>query len=410
LVAAGCVFAVRLLAQEPEASPAALVDVLRSARDALVTASDFVGARGPAEKVIAALESTADGPAVNDILHLARIQAELEEFDAAETNYLRAIEILVVADGEYSPTLIGPYQALGRTYINARRFPEAITVLEQAQHISQRTAGLFNVEQSGIIDDMTAAQLGAGNTLEARNLQLQRLDNAVRQFGSEDPRIIPFHSHLGDYFNESRLRASAREQYEKILAIQYAQFGADDPRVLPTLRRLVEVDLLLGRETETKERLAALIENTADAPALERALALAALGDCAAVEENVELAGQYYLEAYFAMERESRSEADRLFAEPEMINFIPPLSPVDRGARSRPYLWGSIELEFDLSADGRASNVRTVEANPPEVMDAAYARRIRETHFRPKLVAGQPVPAANVRFTHYFRLYAAKED
>src|SRR3970282_1387908 len=149
--------------------------------------------------------------------------------------------------GDYSPALIAPYHALGRTYINGRRFPEAVAVLEQAQHISQRSAGLFNSEKSDIIEDMTMAHLGVGNTMEARSLQLQRLDNAVRRFGADDPRVIPFHNHLGDYYDRSRLRLSAREQYAKVLSIQEQQAGVDDSSLLPTVRKLMQIDLLLGR-------------------------------------------------------------------------------------------------------------------------------------------------------------------
>lgn len=385
------------------------LEVLRTARDALVTAQDYTGARDPAEQVVATLEQGDGQPTVADILQLARIQSELKEFDAAEANYLRAIEIVELESGEYSPNLVGPYQALGRNYINSRQFAEAILALEQAQHISQRNAGLFNVEQSEIIDDITMAHLGTGNTLEARSLQLQRLNNAVRRFGADDPRVAPYHSHLGDYFDSSRLRTSARAQYAKALEIQEAQFGSDDPRLLPELRKMVEIDMLLGNGPEARDRLAAhLVRSSAAAidPA-ERALSFAVLGDWAIVEGDVALALQYYIQAQAATQE--TAEADRLFAEPVMIDFIPPLTSVDRGARSRPYAWGSITLEFDLSADGRAHDVRTVAINPANAPDSAYVRRIRETHFRPRLEGNQLAPTSGIRFTHYFRHYVAEE-
>jgi tetratricopeptide (TPR) repeat protein len=400
------------LAQEPPASNDGSGDVtiLRAARDALAAAADFTAARAPAEQIVTTLDSTAEGPSVDDLLRLARIQSELREFDEAERNYLRAIETLEAADGESSPTLIGPYQALGRSYINARRFPEALGVLAQARDLSRRSDGLFNVAQSEIIDDITAAHLGVGDTVAARELQLERLDNAVRQFGAGDPKVIPYHDHLGDYLSESRLRVSAREQYAQVLAIQDAHFGSTDPRLLATLRKLVRIDLVLGRDEGARSRLVEVLEQAPDVDVIERALSLAVLGDYASVEEDWPLARQYYLQAYASAEQRSRAEADRLFAAPEMVDFIPPLSSVDRGTRSRPYFWGSIELEFDLSAEGRAANVRTVTADPPGVMDQAYVRRIRETHFRPKLTAGELVPTPNLRFRHYFRVYAARED
>ena len=65
-------------------------------------------------------------------------------------------------------------------------------------------------------------------------------------------------------------------------------------------------------------------------------------------------------------------------------------------------------VHFD-GRQGRAVNVRNVTAEPAGYMDSDYVRRIRETHFRPKLLGAAPVPATNVRFTHYFRVYAARE-
>jgi tetratricopeptide (TPR) repeat protein len=403
----------RLLAQETdgevpsEIDAAPSVDVLRSARDALVAAADFAAARDSAEQIVVTLDGTDEGAATNDVLYLARIQAELGELDAAEVSYLRAIQMIEASGGEYSPALIAPYQSLGRTYINGRRFAEAITVLEQARHISQRNAGLFNVEQSAIIDDITMAHLGTGNTVEARNLQLQRLDNAVRRFGAGDPRVAPFHDHLGDYFDQSRLRTSAREQYVKALELQEAAIGAEGPQLLPALRKLVQIDMLLGDGPEARDRLASLLARSLDVEPVEQALSLAVLGDWAITQEDPVLAREYYLRAYAAAVRSG--QAEQLFAEPVMIDFVPPLSSVDRGTRSRPYAWGSITVQFNLSADGRAFDVEVRAADPPGGMESAYSRRIRETHFRPRLEGGHPVPTDGVRFTHYFRHYVVED-
>jgi tetratricopeptide (TPR) repeat protein len=397
-------------AQDPASESADQIAALRSARDALVEAGDFTAARGPAEEVVATLEQTPEGPTPNDVLYVARIQAEFGEIDAAEMSYLRAADMLEVSGGEYATALISVYRALGRAYINARRFPEALAVLEQAQHISQRNEGLFNVEQSAIIDDLTMAHLGAGNTVEARSLQLQRLDNAVRRFGADDPRVIPFHAHLGDYYDQSRLRSSAREEYQTVLTLQEKEWGTDDPRLLATLRRLLQIDLLLGRGDEAKERLSQLLEQSPEADAVERILSLAVLGDWATVRDMPEQAREYYVAAYRLLEQNPRDELSALFDEPRMIDFIPPLSPFDRGARTRPYAWGSITLEFDLSATGRAFDVRTITATPPDLMDDEYVRRLRETHFRPKLVDGLPVDSGGLQFEHYFRFYVRKDD
>lgn len=381
------------------------LDQLRGARDALIGAADYQAALDPAERIVTELERRSEQDITDDIMRLALVQAELRDFETSELNYLKVIGLLKDSNGEFSPTLIQPHQALGHAYIAERRFLEAIAVLEEAQHISQRTDGLFNVEQTELIDDITLAHLGLGDTVEARELQIQRLDNAVRRFGADDPRVIPFHTALGEYYDRSRLRISAKEQFEQALTIGEARLGESDPSVLGSLRRVAEIDLVLGHESEARDRLQGLMDQAAGLDPVEAGLSLAVLGDWAIVEESVGLARDYYLRAHRALEAGDRAGSATAFSTPRMLNFVPPLTPVDRATRSRPWTWGSIELEFDVSAAGRPENVRTVAVRPATGIASDYVQRIRETRFRPRLVAGQPVATNKVRFRHSFRYY-----
>lgn len=377
----------------------------RQARDALVAVSDYQAALAPAERSVELSAGGSEDGYYYDLLHLARIQAELGLHEDAETNYLGAIGYLEEQEGENSMTLIEPYQGLGRNYINSRRFAEAITVLEHARGISRRNTGLFNLEQSELIDDITMAYLGQGNTLEARELQLARLENAVRQYGDGDPRLAPYYQHLGEYYDNSRLRASAREQYEKALDLQnQSEAGASERLVL--LRRLVQIELLLGDDDEAMLELEkTLDEDGAELGPVDRGLSLALLGDSAIVENDLVGATRYYSQAYAALESANAIEAEEYFSQPAMIDFVPPLNAVDRGRRSDPYAWGSIVLRFDVTAEGRARDVETVTLEPSSDADKDYNRRIRETHFRPRLDGGVPVATSNVEFSHFFRYY-----
>jgi tetratricopeptide (TPR) repeat protein len=428
-VALACVCALPSAAQPVDTDPQAQDDsgrndrgaatdatdpnTLRLIRDSLLAADDFVAALEPAEEVVAGQEPSADPESIRDLTLLARVRAELGEFAAAELGYMQAIELVEAAEGEFSITLVDLYRGLGRSYIRASSYPEAVVALEQAQHITQRSLGLFNTEQAGLLDDITTAYLGLGDTVEARRMQLERLNNAVRRFGAEDLRVVPFRYQLADYYERSRMRISAREQYEEAMRIQTEQLGSDSPELLLPLRELVKIDLAMaqGEEDDAYQRLADLIQRTSDAPPTERALSLAVLGDWAIVAKDLPAANDHYRQAWQELNADSAAAApDALFGEPEMIDFIPPLNAVDRGTRSKPYAWGRIVLSFDVSADGRASNVTTVGTDaPPGVLEQRYSRRIRETHFRPRLVDGQPVPTANVEFTHLFRYYVDAE-
>lgn len=385
-------------------------DYLRSARNAFIDALDFQGALGPAQELVSRDAASSDPSLPRDMATLARVEAELGDFEAAEQDYLKAIELTEKAEGEFSISLMDAYHGLGRSYIKNRQFPEAVTALDQARHISQRNLGLFNVTQTPLIDDLTTAYLGLGDTLTAQRLQQERLDNAVRRFGEDDPKTIPFRYQLAAYYDESRLRASAREEYEKILEVVERQSGTNDSALLRPLRELLRIDLLLGDREDARARIADILARSPSLDDREHGLSLAALGDWSTAKGDPASAKSYYGEAYRLLEQADPASSASAFGVPVMIDFVAPLSAVDRAERNRPYAWGSIELAFDVSPDGRASNVSVVKATPAGVMDDLFSRRIRETHFRPRVVGGEPVATAGVHSTHYFRYYVSEKD
>jgi tetratricopeptide (TPR) repeat protein len=399
-------------AQEPGGQPPALAELRRS-RDAYIGVREYVAALQPAEAVVRAQSAQREPDYPADLAALGLIQAELRDTENAVANLVEAIDIVADAEGEYSVTLIEYYRGLGRTYIKSGQYQQAIATLEQAQHISQRNLGLFNVEQAPLLDDITTAYLGLGNTVEARNAQVERLDNAVRRYGAEDPRVIPYRYTLGKYYEQSRLPESAREQYQEVLKTQEARLGAADAELLAPLRELVAIDLLVtqGAEPERRDRLAAVLGENANAPAAERGLSLALLGDWAIVTGDVPGAHDYYRQAWEALSASPEIDVAGYFSKPAMIDFVPPLSPVDRNERSRPYTWAEIVLEFDVSADGLPAGVRVVTRDPQTTaLQTRYSRRMRETHFRPRLANGEPVATTEVRSTHYVRRYVDKDE
>jgi tetratricopeptide (TPR) repeat protein len=397
--------------QPPAASPLA---ELRRSRDSYIGVREFVAALESAEAVVRAQGEQREPDYPADLAALGLIQAELRNTDDALANLIEAIGMVEDAEGEYSVTLVEYYRGLGRTYIKSGQYQQAIVSLEQAQHITQRNLGLFNVEQSSVLDDITTAYLGLGDTLEARNIQVERLENAVRRYGTADPRVIPYRYTLGKYYEQSRLPESAREQYEEVLKAQESRLGTTDAELLAPLRELVALDLLVaqGVEPERRDRLAALLEQNPHAPAVERGLSLALLGDWAVVTGDAATARDYYRQAWtLLLANPELVDVASYFGKPVMIDFVPPLSPVDRNERSRPYIWAEIALEFDVSEEGLPADVRVATRDPlTRSLQTRYSRRMRETHFRPRLVDGEPVATANVRSTHYVRRYVNRDE
>lgn len=402
-----------LTAAEGASSTANGLPDLRRARDAFLGVRDFAAALEPAKSIVAAQENERGPEYPADLAALGYILGELRQTDAAVENLIEAIDLVEAAEGPYSPTLIDYYRGLGRTYIKGAQYPEAIATLEQAQHISQRNLGLFNVEQAPLLDDITTAYLGLGDTAEAHKVQLERLDNAVRRFGAADPRVIPYRYVLANYYERSRLPESAREQYEEVLKAQESRLGTGDPELLAPLRELVGIDLLItqGADPTNRDRLASVLEQSPNIDPLERGLSLALLGDWATVKRDAATAHDYYRQAWSALGTKEGFDVASHFAKPVMLDFVAPISSVDRAERRRPYTWGQIVLEFDVAADGLPSSVRVVTRDQRvTAMLERYSRRLRETHFRPRLVDGEPVPTAQVRSTHYVRYYVARDD
>jgi len=395
----------------PAAPTAATLPALRAARDRLSAARDFEAARNPAQAAVAAQAQQRDADYADDLTALGGILTELRDLDAAEARYQEALNVIESTEGNFSPNLIDAFRGLGRTYIRGARYVEAIAALEQAQDLSRRNLGLFNTEQSNLLDDITTAYLGLGDTVEARRRQLDRLDNAVRRFGATDPRVIPYRYTLANYYERSRLPASAREQYEAVLQLQEAELGSTHPALLGPLRELMQLDLLVaqGADAAQRDRLATLLEQNPTADSIERGLSLALLGDWAIVTGDPLAARNYYQQAWTALAASPDVNAAEYFATPAMLDFVAPLSPVDRATRNRPHAWAEIALEFAVSAEGRPADVRVV-GDLPGPLPASYRRRLRETHFRPRLVAGEPVTTTNIRSTHYFRYYVEADD
>ncbi len=425
---AGALLAANVHAQQADPAPApgagestapatetAGLQAMRRARDAQIAGREYQAALKPAlDLVTAQQQSPHDMVYAGDLAALGRIYAELRNIDAAEARYIEAITLIAKTEGEFTPTLIDVYRGLGRSYIRGARYPEAITTLETAQNISQRNLGLFNVEQSPLLDDITTAYLGLGDTIEAQKRQLDRLDNAVRRFGADDPRVIPFRYVLANYYERSRLPESASKQYEEVLKSQTTTHGDTDVTLFGPLRQIVKIDLLITQvsKPEHRDQLAMLLEHLPDADIVERGLSLAVLGDWATVANDSAGARSYYTQAWAALAQNPQFDVTSYFGAPSMIDFIAPLNPVDRNTRARPYAWAQIQFNLNVSPDGLPSNVTIVglrDDQDPTPIQSQYNRRLHETHFRPRLVAGNPVLTTNVKSTHYFRYYLEKE-
>lgn len=346
-----------------------------------------------------------------ELFALGSVQAELDQIDAAEASFVEGIERIIESDGEFAGSLIDGYRGLAEVFARRGEFAEAIAVLEQARHISHRNYGLFNLDQTEILDDLSRILEDAGDTRQAHETQREILNVASRQFGSEDVGLTPYLYRLAEYYEAARMRSSARDQYEIALEILQEDPATGSEDLLKPLYEILRIDTILGEPLRAQRALEEALAAAPEAAPLQRAEGFAALGDTALVAGNTDLAISHYTQAYAELAEDSVTAADAFFAQPRMINFVPPPGPVDWGRRSdRAFAWGAITLRFALSAQGRAERIQVMVADPPGLMDALYVQRIREAIFRPRLAAGQPVATPRLRYSHEFRYFVADTD
>jgi len=343
------------------------------------------------------------------LIELGSLQVDLDELEAAKRTYLEGIEILSEQLGEFSLQLIEPYQALATVYRLNGQHPEALIVLEQAQHISQRNLGLFNSEQLQLLDEMSRVYEISGDTRGAHEIQQERLTIGLRQYGTS-LEALPYRYYLADYFERSRMRVKAREQYEEVLDVQDLHLGEYSADRLKPLRAILSLDIVDGLRGSAERRIEEILDLGTEIPTSERAKSMAVLGDLALANGRREAGLSQYRAAYRVMAAGDDTQASEHFSKPLFIDFVAPASPVDLSTRGGAYEWGSITIDFEISANGRARAVEIVSANPRGLMESRYRRRLLEAHFRPRLVAAEPVPTHHVRYTHEFRTFTGRPE
>ncbi|MDH3419887.1 MAG: tetratricopeptide repeat protein, partial [Gammaproteobacteria bacterium] len=339
----------------------AAILAVRATTTSLLLAIAVAAAQDTPESQTRLATSDEHQPSGEELIALGAVQAELDEIDAAEASFLEGIELITATDGEFASTLIDAYRGVADIFARRGEFAEAIAVLEQARHVSHRNYGLFNLDQAELLDELSQIFEDAGDTREAQETQREILDVALRHFGGENTGVIPYHYRLAEYYEAARMRGLAREQYQIALDLLQNDPAADPAQLLKPLHEILRIDTILGEPLRSQRRLEQALEAAPAAQPLERAEALAALGDTALVADDIESAMARYREAYATLARDGTTAADAFFAQPRMVSFVPPPGPVDWGQRSnRPYAWGSITVRFTLSALGRAERIQIV--------------------------------------------------
>lgn len=446
-----CVVVATLLAASPAAWAADAPRRPESQQEywAQVDRKDWSAAVTAAEHLAtAARERAAQQPlALAEALSLlGNAQFGAKNYEAAETAFNEALQLVDQHAGPGSPKLLDPSRGLGYTLAAAGRHKEAIPPLERALLIDRRSYGLYDIGQQNMLRQLASSlnKVGRGADAERHIAYLMQLGERV--YGKRDPRQVPILGFAGSWYAEVGDFGAARAIYRHALAIVEQKLGPNDLAAVEPLRALAGTYTqelyfsTLGIRTQSRERAPTDADGTSNngkpinprylssdgEKALDRAVKilegrplsahdtlLAILiqnGDWYQIKHLPERAMPYYRRAAALSATLAAAASASPASEASALSFpVRVYYPTPSNATRNATLPAEqvderfVETHFTVTGTGEVSDAKVADASGTqrEVADALAA--IRAARYRPKFVNGEPVATTGMTSREVFR-------
>jgi len=357
----------------------------------------------------------------------------------AEQAYEQAIMNIEAREGAYASGLSEPLLGLARTLQAQGRHEEAIKLFRRGIHLTRINEGLYCAQQIPLLEGEIASYVAAGDYPQADELQdyLYRVQQesltdsdqmAGALIGQAQWQLEAYRQGLGGTESYTRLM-NMLELYRMAMQDVIEREGEKSPNLLPPLHGMLEAEYLIsgyemdeappmfgeeGRPNESLLRFksyrassykqgSAIIAAIADIEGEQGAgnsasltQAMVMLGDWRLWNGRTEDAWEAYraAETELAREDNAKLEEKSIFGEPVPLPAIANLNPLPPVVAPEQ---GDILLAFGVSESGRVRDVERMDDKASEDRQASrLMRQLRNTPFRPKFEAGQPVETEKI--------------
>ncbi|MGQ9425479.1 energy transducer TonB [Gilvimarinus sp. F26214L] len=363
-----------------------------------------------------------------------------------------AIARLEAEQGAWGSGLAEQLSGLGQNYQLRGLHRDAIAIFDRAVHVSRINNGLYDLSQVPIIERMVESLKARGlwEEVHKRHQYLYWLHK--RNYGAEDPRMLPVIDRLGkwyisDYALNPQRRVmtqlvDAHDLFQHAIQIITGTYGQQDLRLIEPLRGVVmsnwffanyrgentvtvlereqvardlQADQVAYVEQEDNrltqylrnnyvdgkqaiEQMVEIYSNSPDAPPGAAAYAKIELADWQQLFERRKTAGDLYKEAYqeLAANEATRAQAEKVFDEPVALPALDLIEsdleqPAETDEAAEPIRY--VLVSFDVNRFGEAKNIEVVESQPEDAEEhyAEVKRSLEGTRFRPRMINGEPV-------------------
>ena len=289
---------------------------------------------------------------------------------AARVMYDRALAIHIANQTDMTASAIPALRGIAQSYLTARFPPFYVGSSADARRIQPPAPGLSNIS-------VEAQQLGFANYPAG--------ERALRK-------IVEIHQ-------TEPVNKDALAQALVNLGDWHLMF--DKPQTAATFYRHVDEEIL--GERVAIEPVTPDVQESSAAQGVDQDVTTATPEAVSPQEADSSMPADD-AEAPVAIASELRRSGR--FQRPTMIYFPRPEDPrPPKNSRERSAADGLVKLAFDVGPSGKVRRLRTIESQPPKLMDFRVRRSMREAVFRPMLVDGSPVVANDQTFTYRYKYF-----
>ena len=355
--------------------------------------------------------------------------------------YLEAINLVELEidkierrSNRYNIELARPLVVLGDALAGVGDRAGALGAYDRAIHITRVNRGLHDPSQVDIVYREAVLLAANGERRRANRRQEYAYDILLRNYGGNNPELLPGIFSLADWYLVNYNIFSARGLYEHALTLADKALANDDPKRLRALRGVAATyrserfppyqDKKPGSgPTAVAYRYGtmptinnfakgerALIEvvnsvkASEDASVEDLAEAVLELGDWYLVFDKRDRATTLYRHMWELLESNPDLLAQTFDAPTPLYLPLPGNPDADGAPVGRPRN-GVVELSFRVDQAGRVSGIATVRSEPRDLMDVKVKRAVRRARYRPAFDGNAMLAADDVRISHEFVYY-----
>ncbi|MFK7887472.1 MAG: hypothetical protein AB8G16_11485 [Gammaproteobacteria bacterium] len=347
---------------------------------------------------------------------LADSYAASDQNQLAIITYQDAIEVGEIEIGVFARALLDPLVKLSELLKANDQHNEAVTALVRAKDITHRVEGIYNTEQTGIIEKLSDVYLLLNDVRQATREQKLLLSSESREVGYDSPALVPALHRWADFNVKINRRRDARRFLHDAVEILEKAYGPDDIRIAETLKLIAETFRSDQSSVRPREGLKALRrvvdiyqaqDNVDQADLLK---AKSSLGDWYLTTGRRSRGLETYENAVIAAREAGLSDAaiNKLYAKPEPLTTTDQPEGSNRiGLQRKSEFWssvmidkldGSIIFEFDVNERGFPKNIRVVEDTIGRARMVNMLRTwVAAVVYRPKFENGEAVVTYGLR-------------